>query len=162
MPQEAVVLLCENNEGYQNLIKLVSLGFTDGFYSKPRVDRELLERYHGGLIALSACLAGEIPRSLLKGDYENAKKTALWYKDIFGEGNYFLEVQDHGIKEQQITNPQIIRLSKETGIPLVATNDVHYINEDDYKMHKVLLCIQTGRKINEDNPLEFKTNEFYL
>ncbi len=157
-----LVLLCENNEGYQNLIKLVSLGFTDGFYSKPRVDRELLERYHGGLIALSACLAGEIPRSLLKGDYENAKKTALWYKDVFGEGNYFLEVQDHGIKEQQITNPQIIRLSKETGIPLVATNDVHYINEDDYKMHKVLLCIQTGRKINEDNPLEFKTNEFYL
>ena len=157
-----LVLLCENNEGYQNLIKLVSLGFTDGFYSKPRVDRELLEKYHGGLIALSACLAGEIPRSLLKGDYENAKKTALWYRDVFGEENYFLEVQDHGIKEQQITNPQIIRLSKETGIPLVATNDVHYINEDDYKMHKVLLCIQTGRKINEDNPLEFKTNEFYL
>ena len=157
-----LVLLCENNEGYQNLIKLVSLGFTDGFYSKPRVDRELLEKYHGGLIALSACLAGEIPRSLLKGDYENAKKTALWYKEVFGEGNYFLEVQDHGIKEQQITNPQIIRLSKETGIPLVATNDVHYINEDDYKMHKVLLCIQTGRKLGEENPLEFKTNEFYL
>ena len=157
-----LVLLCENNEGYQNLIKLVSKGFTDGFYSKPRVDRELLSKHSKGLIALSACLAGEIPKAILRGEYDKAKETALWYKNTFGENNYFLEIQDHGIDEQKITNKKIIELSRETGIPLVATNDVHYINRDDEKMHKVLLCIQTGKKINEENPLEFKTNEFYL
>ncbi len=157
-----LVLLCKDSIGYQNLIKLVSKGFTEGFYSKPRVDRELLEQHSEGLIALSACLAGEIPQALLKGDYEKAKETALWYKNVFGEGNYYLEIQDHGIHEQKLTNPQIIRLSNETGIPLVATNDVHYINDTDYKTHKVLLCVQTGSKITEDNALEFKTNEFYL
>ncbi len=157
-----LVLLCENNTGYSNLIKLVSRGFTEGFYSKPRVDRELLEQYHEGIIALSACLAGEIPKQLLNGDYEKAKETALWYKRVFGDGNYFLEMQNHGIREQLKVNPQIIRLSKETGIPLVATNDVHYINAEDYRMHKVLLCVQTGSKITDDNALEFKTNEFYL
>lgn len=157
-----LVLLCENNTGYSNLIKLVSRGFTEGFYSKPRVDRELLEQYHEGIIALSACLAGEIPKQLLNGEYEKAKETALWYKRVFGEGNYFLELQNHGIREQLKVNPQIIRLSRETGIPLVATNDVHYINAEDYRMHKVLLCVQTGSKITDDNALEFKTNEFYL
>ncbi len=157
-----LVLLCENNEGYQNLIKLVSLGFTEGFYSKPRVDKELLKRYSKGIIALSACLAGEIPQLLLSGEYNKAKETAIWFKEVFGENNYFLEIQDHGIEEQKKVNPQIIRISEETGIPLVATNDVHYIEGGDYKMHKVLLCIQTGSKITEDNPIEFKTNEFYL
>ena len=157
-----LVLLCENNEGYRNLIKLVSAGFTEGFYSKPRIDRELLKKHHGGIIALSACLAGEIPQLLLSGEYEKAKQTALWYREVFGENNYFLELQDHGIEEQKKVNPQIIRISEETGIGLVATNDVHYIKHDDFKMHKVLLCIQTGSKITEDNPIEFKTNEFYL
>ena len=156
-----LVLLCKNMTGYQNLIKLVSQGFTEGFYSKPRVDHELLEKYHEGIIALSACLAGEIPQFLLKGNYEEAKKTALWYKSVFGE-DFYLEIQDHGIQEQKLTNPQIIRIANETGIPLVATNDVHYIEHDDYKAHKVLLCVQTGSKITEDNALEFKTNEFYL
>ncbi len=157
-----LVLLCADNKGYRNLIKLVSSGFTDGFYNKPRVDRELLEKHHEGIIALSACLAGEIPKQLLNGEYEKAKETALWYKSVFGENNYYLELQNHGIREQQLVNPQIIRLSKETGIPLVATNDVHYINKEDEQMHKVLLCIQTGSKITDDSPLEFKTNEFYL
>lgn len=157
-----LVLLCENNEGYQNLIKLVSAGFTEGFYSKPRIDRELLQKYHGGLIALSACLAGEIPRAILDGDYDKARDTALWYKNVFGENNYFLEVQNHNLPEQQAVNTYIQKLSKETGIPLVATNDVHYIEKDDSFMHKVLLCIQTGTKIGEKSSLEFKTDEFYL
>lgn len=157
-----LVLLCENNEGYQNLIKLVSAGFTEGFYSKPRIDKELLEKHNRGIIALSACLAGEIPQKLLDGDYAGAKETALWYRKTFGDGNYFLELQDHGIPEQKRVNRQIIRISEETGIPLAATNDVHYITHDDYRTHKVLLCIQTGTKINEENPIEFKTNEFYL
>ena len=157
-----LVLLCENNEGYSNLIKLVSLGFTEGFYSKPRIDKELLQKYSKGLIALSACLAGEIPRLLSSGEYEKAKQTALFYDGVFGRGNYYLELQDHGIEEQKKINPQLIRISKETGIPLVATNDVHYIGKDDFKIHKVLLCIQTGSKITEENPIEFKTNEFYL
>ena len=157
-----LVLLCENNEGYRNLIKLVSAGFTEGFYSKPRVDRELLERYHGGIIALSACLAGEIPRLLEKGEYEKAKETALWYKETFGKDNFYLELQNHGIYEQQSVNAGLIRMSKETGIELVATNDVHYINAEDYRMHKVLLCIQTGSRLSDENTLEFKTNEFYL
>ena len=157
-----LVLLCENNEGYQNLIKLVSIGFTEGFYTRPRVDRELLEKYHTGLIALSACLAGEIPRAIMDGDYNKAIQTALWYKNVFGENNFFLEVQNHGIAEQQTVNSYIKKLSHETGIPTVATNDVHYIEKDDSFMHKVLLCVQTGSKIGEQNALEFKTEEFYL
>ena len=157
-----LVLLCENNEGYSNLMKLVSLGFTEGFYSKPRIDKEILQKYSKGLIALSACLAGEIPRLLSNGEYEKAKQTALFYDGIFGRGNYYLELQDHGIEEQKRINPLLIRMSKETGIPLVATNDVHYIGKEDFKIHKVLLCIQTGTKITEENPIEFKTNEFYL
>ena len=157
-----LVLLCENNEGYQNLIKLVSAGFTEGFYTRPRVDRELLEKHHGGLIALSACLAGEIPRAIMNDDYQKALDTALWYKNIFGENNYFLEIQDHGIAEQQKVNAYIKKLSCETGIPLVATNDVHYIEKEDSFMHKVLLCVQTGSKIGDKNNLEFQTEEFYL
>ena len=157
-----LVLLCENNEGYQNLIKLVSAGFTEGFYTRPRVDRELLEKYHSGLIALSACLAGEIPRAIMNDDYDKARDTALWYKNVFGENNYFLEMQDHGIAEQQKVNSYIQKLSRETGIPLVATNDVHYIEKDDCFMHKVLLCVQTGSKIGDKNNLEFQTEEFYL
>lgn len=157
-----LVLLCENNEGYENLIKMVSLSFTEGFYSKPRVDKELLEKYHNGIIALSACLAGEIPKALLSGDYERAKETARWYKSVFGENNYFLELQNHNLPEQARINPYIIKLSKEIGIKTVATNDVHYISKDDAFMHKVLLCVQTGTKINEKNALEFKTDEFYL
>ena len=157
-----LVLLCENNEGYSNLIKLVSLGFTEGLYSKPRIDKEILQKYSKGLIALSACLAGEIPRLLSNGEYEKAKQAALFYDGVFGRGNYYLELQDHGIEEQKRINPQLIRISEETGIPLVATNDVHYIGKDDFKIHKVLLCIQTGSKITEENPIEFKTNEFYL
>lgn len=157
-----LVLLCENETGYKNLIKMVSLGFTEGFYSKPRIDKELLEEYHEGIIALSACLAGEISRNLLQGDYESAKQTALWYDKTFGRGNYYLEIQDHSIPEQQRINPYIVKLSKETGIPLVATNDVHYIEPDDLKIQKVLMCIQMGKKLDEENPIEFKTNEFYL
>lgn len=157
-----LVLLCENNEGYGNLIKMVSLGFTEGFYSKPRVDRELLEKYHGGIIALSACLAGEIPRALLADDYDGAKECAKWYKSVFGDDNFFLELQNHNLPEQARINPYIKKLARELGIKTVATNDVHYINKDDAFMHKVLLCVQTGSKINEKNTLEFKTDEFYL
>ena len=157
-----LVLLCENNTGYQNLIKLVSLGFTEGFYSKPRIDRETLAKYSEGIIALSACLAGEISKALLNGEYDKALETALWYKQTFGENNYFIEIQNHGIKEQQRINPLLIRLAKSIGVGLVATNDVHYIEKEDSFMHKVLLCVQTGSKINEPGGLEFKTEEFYL
>ena len=157
-----LVLLCENEQGYKNLIKMVSLGFTQGFYNKPRVDKELLEKYHEGIIALSACLAGEIPKALAKGDYSGAKQSALWFDSVFGRGNYFLEIQDHGIAAQARINPQIVRISQETGIPLVATNDVHYIEPEDYEMQKVLICIQTGKRLSEENPLAFETNEFYL
>ena len=157
-----LVLLCENEQGYKNLIKMVSLGFTEGFYTKPRIDKQLLEQYHEGIIALSACLAGEIPKALCKGDYNGAKQSALWFDSVFGRGNYFLEIQDHGIAEQERINPQIVRISQETGIPLVATNDVHYIDADDFQMQKVLICIQTGKRLSEENPLAFETNEFYL
>lgn len=157
-----LVLLCENNKGYENLIKMVSLSFTEGFYSKPRVDKELLKKYHEGIIALSACLAGEIPKALLSGDYERAKDTAVWYRSVFGGDNFFLELQNHGLPEQERINPYILKLSRELGIKTVATNDVHYINKDDAFMHKVLLCVQTGSKINEKGAIEFKTDEFYL
>ena len=157
-----LVLLCENQQGYQNLIKLVSAGYIEGFYSKPRVDLELLEKYHEGLIALSACLAGEIPRKLSTGDFSGAKETALRYRDIFGEGNYFLEVQDHGIEEQRRILPLLRRLSKETGIPLAATNDCHYLKKEDARMQNVLVCIQTNHTVDEQNDMEFPTEEFYL
>ena len=157
-----LVLLCENDTGYHNLMKLVSAAWTEGFYSRPRVDRELLERYHEGLIALSACLAGEIPRALRRGEYETAKKTALWYAQLFGPEHYYLEIQDHGLPEQKSVNPQILRLAGETGIPLVCTNDAHYLTRQDAEMQRVLVCIQTGTTVNEPSPLAFSTEEFYL
>ena len=157
-----LILLCKNETGYKNLIKMVSKSFTEGFYFKPRVDKQLLKEHSEGLIALSACLAGEIPSLLMRNDYEAAKQTALWYKNTFGEGNYYLELQNHGLEAQIKINPFIIKLSKETGIPLVATNDVHYVNKQDAKMQKVLICIQTDKKLSEDNPLAFPTDEFYL
>ena len=157
-----LVLLCENNTGYQNLIKLVSKSWTEGFYGKPRIDKELLEEYHEGIICLSACLAGEIPRYLLQGDYTKAKETANYYNKLFGSGNYFLEIQNHNIKEQLMVLPQIIRLSKETGIPLVATNDCHYIEKADSQTHEILLCIQTNHTINDSDKMEFQTDEFYV
>lgn len=157
-----LILLCENEKGYKNLIKLVSLSYTEGYYYKPRVDHDILEKYHEGLICLSACLAGEIPQAILERDYERAKNTALWYRDVFGEDNYFLELQDHGIKEQKIVAEGIKRLNSETGIPLVVTNDVHYIEKEDSKIQQVLICIATNHVIGEDTGLEFHSQEFYL
>lgn len=157
-----LLLLCKNNTGYQNLIKLVSLGFIEGFYSKPRVDRELLEKYHDGLICLSACLAGEVPRSLAAGDYGSAKETALYFKNLFGKGNYYIEIQNHGIEEQVRILPLLQRLSRETGIPMTATNDLHYVEKEDAKAQNVLVCIQTNRTVDEGSGLEFTTEEFYL
>ena len=157
-----LVLLCENETGYKNLIKLVSEGFVTGFYTKPRIDHELLEKYHEGLIALSACLAGEIPRALLSGDYEGAKQKALWYRSVMGENNFFLEIQNHGLPEQKRILPMIAKLSQDTGIPLVATNDVHYISKADAEMQQVLICIQTNHTLGEDTGMEFQTQEFYL
>ena len=157
-----LVLLCKNETGYKNLIKMVSLGFTEGFYSKPRIDKELLKEHSDGLVALSACLAGEVPRLLTAGDYEGAKETALWYDRVFGRGNYYIELQDHSLMEQKRILPELNRLSKETGIPLVATNDVHYIEKEDAKTQKVLVCLQTGKKLSDEGTLEFETDEFYL
>ncbi len=157
-----LVLLCKNETGYKNLIKMVSESWTSGFYVKPRVDKELLEKYHEGIIALSGCLAGEIPRKLAARDYEGAKQTALWYNSVFGQGNYYLEMQNHGIKEQLEIIPMLARLSEETGIPLVATNDVHYVKKEDAKTQKVLICIQTNHTIDEETGLEFGTDDFYL
>ena len=157
-----LVLLCKDNKGYQNLISMVSKSWTEGFYTKPRIDRELIEKHHEGIIALSGCLAGEIPRALSRGDYDAAKETALWYKSVFGDGNYFLEIQNHGIREQLDIIPDMLRLSKETGIPLVATNDAHYTNKEDSEVQQVLICIGTNHILGEDTGLEFQTKEFYL
>ncbi len=157
-----LVLLCENNEGYRNLIKLVSLGFTEGFYGKPRVDDELLAQYSGGLIALSACLAGRVQRDLTAGDYARAKESALHYSRIFGPDNFYIELQDHGIEEQQRILPELVRLSDETGIPLVATNDCHYLRKEDARNQHVLICIQTNHTVGEEGGLEFSTDEFYV
>ena len=156
-----LVLLCENQTGYQNLIYMVSSAWTEGFYRKPRVDMELLEQHHEGLIALSACLAGEIPRALTANDYQGAKEAALRYEAIFGKGNFFLELQDHNLPEQKMINPQILRLSRETGIPLVLTNDCHYIHKEDSKMHHILLCIQTNHTVEDTDGMEFGSEEFY-
>lgn len=157
-----LVLLAKNYNGYKNLIKLVSAAWTEGFYTKPRVDHELLKKYHEDLICLSACLAGEIPRALVKNDYEGAKNTAAWYKSVFGEGNYYLEIQDHGIDEQKQTNPDIIKIARELDIPIVATNDAHYVAKEDAEIQKILLCIQTKHTINEDTGMGFSTDEFYV
>ncbi len=157
-----LVLLCKNNEGYKNLIKLVSEGWVNGFYTKPRVDKDLLEKHHEGLIALSGCLAGEVSRALQRNDYDEAKRIAQWYSSVFGAGNYYLEIQNHNLDEQLQINPGIIRLSKELGIPLAATNDAHYVDRQDAKMQQVLICIQTNHTVGEDTGLEFGTDEFYL
>ncbi len=157
-----LVLLCENATGYANLVRLVSAAWTEGFYAKPRVDRELLERHHEGLIALSACLAGEIPSALREGRYEQAKQTAVAYRRLFGADNFYLELQDHGLSEQQAVNKELVRLSRETGIPLVCTNDAHYLTREDAAMQRVLICIQTNTTVDEPNPLAFPTEEFYI
>lgn len=157
-----LVLLAENNQGYANLVKIVSKGFVEGYYYKPRVDLELLEQYHEGIIALSACLAGEVQRNLLRSMYEEAKRAALRYEKIFGKGNFFLELQDHGIPEQGIVNQQLLRLSQETGIELVATNDVHYTFAEDEKPHDILLCIQTGKKLEDENRMRYEGGQYYV
>ena len=157
-----LVLLAENNQGYQNLVKIVSKGFVEGFYYKPRVDLELLREYHEGLIALSACLAGEVARYLQKGMYEDGKKAALRYQEIFGEGNFFLELQDHGIPQQQMVNQQLMRMHQETGIQLVATNDVHYTYETDADSHDILLCLQTGKKLTDTDRMRYEGGQYYV
>jgi DNA polymerase-3 subunit alpha len=157
-----LVLLCKNETGYKNLCLLVSKAYTEGFYIKPRIDMELLRAHHEGLIALSACLAGEIPQCLLQDNYDTAKAKALEMRDLFGADSYYLELQDHGIREQQAVNAGLIRLSGETGIPLVATNDVHYISKKDAAAQDVLLCIQTGKTVNDTDRMRFETEEFYL
>lgn len=157
-----LVLLCKNNEGYKNLVKLVSAANIEGFYSKPRVDKELLNKYHGGLICLSGCLAGEIPRFLSNNDYDAAKQKAVEYRDIFGEEDFFLEIQNHQLRGELSILPNLYRLSEETGIPLAATNDCHYIMKEDSELQKVLLCIQTGTILGEPGGIEFGTDEFYV
>ena len=157
-----LVLLCKNNEGYKNLIKLVSEGWVNGFYTKPRIDKDLLEKHHEGLIALSGCLAGEVSQALLRNDYEEALEIAKWYSATFGKDNYYIEIQNHGLSEQAQIIPRLIKLSKETGIPLVATNDAHYVEKEDSRMQQVLICIQTNHVLGEDTGLEFGTQEFYL
>ena len=157
-----LVLLAENNQGYSNLMKIVSKGFVEGFYYKPRVDLSLLEKYHEGIIALSACLAGEVARFITRGMYEDAKKAALRYQDIFGKGNFFLELQDHGIPEQQNVNQQLLKMHRETGIELVATNDVHYTLAEDAQPHDVLLCLQTGKKLADEDRMRYEGGQYYV
>ena len=157
-----LVLLAENNQGYQNLMKIVSKGFVDGYYYKPRVDMEVLEKYHEGIIALSACLAGEVQRYLVRGLYEEAKTVAQKYENCFGKGNFFLELQDHGIPEQKMVNPQLLRMSEELGIELVATNDVHYTYAEDAEAHDILLCIQTGKKLADEDRMRYEGGQYYV
>ncbi|MBQ7445300.1 MAG: DNA polymerase III subunit alpha [Clostridia bacterium] len=157
-----LILLAKDMTGYKNLIKLVSLAFIDGFYYKPRIDKEILSQYHEGLVCCSACLAGEIPRLIMEHDLEAAKKTALWFDDLFGRGNYYLELQSNGILEQIEVNRELINISRETGIPLVATNDVHFVNREDAVIQDILLCIQTGKKLADEDRLKFESDQFYL
>ena len=157
-----LVLLAENNVGYANLVKIVSKGFTEGYYYRPRVDMEVLQKYHEGIIALSACLAGEVPRLIQKGLINEAKQCALKYKECFGEGNYFLELQDHGIPEQKTVNMTLYSMSQELGIPLVATNDVHYTYEDDVLPHDILLCIQTAKKLSDEDRMRYEGGQYYV
>ena len=157
-----LVLLCENQTGYQNLIKMVSRSYTEGFYFKPRIDHELLRQHSEGIIALSACLAGEIPRALTRNDYRQAKETAQFYLDVFGKDHFFIELQNHGIQEQQHILPELVRLARELDIGLVATNDCHYLTKEDSLTQKILICIQTNHTLSEDNGMEFETEEFYV
>lgn len=157
-----LVLLAENNTGYSNLMKIVSKGFVEGYYYKPRVDMEVLKKYHEGIIALSACLAGEVQRNLVRGMYEEAKEVAYRYERCFGKGNFFLELQDHGIPEQKLVNQQLLRMSQETGIELVATNDVHYTNAEDAEPHDILLCLQTGKKLADEDRMRYEGGQYYV
>ncbi|MDQ6699539.1 MAG: PHP domain-containing protein, partial [Acidobacteriota bacterium] len=157
-----LVLLCENQEGYRNLINLVSTGFLEGFYYKPRIDKDLLARHSKGLIALSACLRGDINETLLADRYDDGRRLAHTYSDIFGRNIFFLEVQDHGLDQDKIVTPLLNRLSHETGIPLVATNDSHYLRKDDARAHEILMCIQTGKTMSDANRMRFDQPEFYL
>ena len=157
-----LVLLAENNTGYANLMKIVSRGFTEGYYYKPRVDMEVLQTYHEGIIALSACLAGEVQRYIVKGLHEEAKKAALKYETCFGKGNFFLEMQDHGIPEQKLVNTELLKLSKETGIELVVTNDVHYTYKEDVDSHDILLCLQTGKKLADEDRMRYVGGQYYV
>lgn len=157
-----LILLAENQKGYKNLIKLVSAGYIDGFYYKPRIDFEMLKEHSEGIIALSACIAGEVPKALLRGDYDEAKKIALKYAEVLGKDNYFLEIQDHGLSEQKRIIPDMLRLSEETGIGLVATNDIHYLKKEDAKYQDVLMCIQMEKKVDDPDRMKFETEEFYI
>jgi len=157
-----LILLCENNQGYQNLIKLISLGFTEGFYYKPRIDYPLLEKYHEGLIALSACLSGDLPKLLLDGRYEDARIYALEMQRIMGQGNYFIEVMDHSLRDEKTILPRLVRLSVETGIPMVATNDCHYLEREDASAQEVLMCIQTGKTLEDESRMRMESQEFYV
>ena len=152
-----LVLLAENDEGYHNLMKIVSRGYTEGYYYKPRVDLELLREFHEGIIALSACLAGEVQKNITRGMYSEGRAAALRYEEIFGKGNFFLELQDHGIPEQAQVNQQLLRMHQELGIDLVATNDVHYTYEKDAEAHDILLCLQTGKKLADEECVKHKT-----
>jgi len=157
-----LVLLAENNTGYDNLMRIVSRGFTEGYYYKPRVDMEILNQFHEGIIALSACLAGEVQRYIQKGLVDEAKKTALKYRDCFGENNFFLELQDHGLPEQKMVNTTLLQMSRELNIPLVVTNDVHYTYADDVKPHDILLCIQTGKKLADEDRMRYVGGQYYV
>ncbi|MCR4744553.1 MAG: DNA polymerase III subunit alpha [Lachnospiraceae bacterium] len=157
-----LVLLAENNEGYQNLMKIVSIGFTEGYYYKPRVDKEVLRQYHSGIIALSACLAGEIPRALVRGQREEAEKLAREYEEIFGKGNFFLELQDHGISAQRLVDQELVAMSAKLDIPLVATNDIHYTYREDEKPHDILLCLQTGKKLADEDRMRYEGGQYYV
>ena len=156
-----LILLAKNNEGYKNLSKLVSLSWTEGFYYKPRIDKEILEKYHENLICCSACLAGEVNQAILKGDMQEAEKVALWFKKLFGK-DYYLEVQNNGVKEQVLVNQKLVELSRKLDIPLVATNDAHYLKREDAYNHEVLLCIQTGKRMTDDDRMKFETDELYV
>ena len=155
-------MLAENNQGYANLMKIVSRGFTEGYYYKPRVDMEVLREFHEGIIALSACLAGEVPRYIEKGIIEEAKQAALKYQDCFGMGNYFLELQDLGIPMQQTVNAALLSMSRELDIPLVATNDVHYTRAEDAQAHDILLCIQTGKVVTDETRMRYEGGQYFI
>ncbi len=157
-----LVLLCENNTGYQNLMKLVSEGFTRGFYYKPRIDYALLRKHHESLIALSACLSGELPSLLLEGRYEDAREHALMMRDIMGENNYFIELMDHSLRDEKTVLPRLVRLSVETDIPMVVTNDCHYLAKEDAAAQEVLMCIQTGKTLEDTNRMRMETQELYV
>ena len=157
-----LILLAENQTGYRNLVKLVSLANIEGLYYKPRVDKELLRKYHEGIICLSACVAGEIPQAIIRGDLERAEALVLEYQEIFGENNFFLEIQNHGLEEEKTANAALLDFAKKHGIGLVATNDLHYVHREDSSFHEILLCIQTGKTIDDDDRMKFNSDDYYL